>query len=142
MRSVISQVLLPAAALALLATPALAQTALPLGAPASGKATDDAPAEYTFVAKSAGVLSAAVQGSGDLALQLVDEDGQTVPDGTTDRDMNGSSGTELLSATIGEAGTYTVRVRVQGGDRSRCFADRLDGLGAHVSPLALRAANR
>jgi hypothetical protein len=112
------RLLLAAAAVALMATPALAQTPLPMGAPVQGKAADDAPAEYTFVAKSAGVLSAAVQGSGDLVLQLVDEDGQTVPDGTSDRDMGGSSGTELLSATIGEAGTYKVRVRVQGGDSS------------------------
>lgn len=118
MMSVLPRLLLPATALALMAGPAFAQTALPMGAPVQGKATDDAPAEYTFVAKSAGVLSAAVQGSGDLVLQLVDEDGQTVPDGTTDRDMNGSSGTELLSTTIGEAGTYKLRVRVQGGDAS------------------------
>ncbi|MCC7031523.1 MAG: PPC domain-containing protein [Acidobacteria bacterium] len=118
MTSVIPRLWIPAAALALMAAPAFAQTALPLDAPAEGRATDAAPAEYTFVAKSAGVLSAAVQGTGDLVLQLVDEDGQTVPNGTADRDLNGSSGTELLSATIGEAGTYKVRVRVQGGDAS------------------------
>jgi hypothetical protein len=104
---------------ALMSTPVAAQAPapLPMGAPAQGKAGDD-PTEYTLVAKSAGVLSVAVQGTGDLALQLVDEDGQQMPDGSTDRDMNGSEGTELLSTTITEPGTYRVRVRSQGGGGS------------------------
>jgi hypothetical protein len=97
---------------------AAAQGALPLDGPAPGRATDDKPADYTFTARSAGVLSAAVQGSGDLVLQLLDEDGQTFPDGTADRDLNDKPGTELLSVTIGEPGTYRVRVRVQSGNSS------------------------
>jgi hypothetical protein len=97
---------------------ALAQTPLPADAPAQGTATSDNPAEYTFVAKSAGVLAVAVQGTGDLALTLLDEDGQTVPEGTSDRDLNGSDGTELMSVTVGQPGTYRVRVRVQGSGSS------------------------
>lgn len=107
-----------AACVVLTSSPARAQSALPMGAPAAGTASSDAPAEYTVVAKTAGVLSAAVQGTGDLALSLVDEDGQTLPDGNADRDLNGSDGTELLSVTIGEPGTYRVRVRVQSGGSS------------------------
>ena len=56
--------------------------------------------------------SVAVQGTSDLSLQLVDEDGQVMPDGSTDRDLNGNEGTELLSVTLTEPGAYRVRVRV------------------------------
>jgi hypothetical protein len=97
---------------------AFAQSALPLGAPANGTATSDTPAEYAVDLKTAGVLSVAVQGTGDLALALVDQDGQSVPDGTADRDLNGSSGTELLSVTITEPGPYRLRVRQQGSGSS------------------------
>jgi hypothetical protein len=105
----------PALLLAL-AVPAAAQapTPLPLTGSAQGTVADEA-TEYTLTAKSAGVLTVAVQGTGDLALQLVDEDGQVLPDGTADRDMNGNEGTELLSARLTEAGAYRVRVRLQGG---------------------------
>jgi hypothetical protein len=104
--------------MALAAAPVSGQTPLPMGAPVSGTASDGAPAVYRVVAGTAGVLSVAVQGSGDLALALVDEDGQLLPDGAADRDLNGSEGTELLSVTIGEAGTYALRVRVQSGGSS------------------------
>lgn len=97
---------------------ASAQVPLPLEGPVSGRTTDERPAEYTVVARSAGVLSVAVQGTGDLMLQLLDEDGQTLPDGTADRDLNDKPGTELLSVTIGEPGTYRVHVRMQAGKSS------------------------
>jgi hypothetical protein len=90
-----------------------------MSGPTAGSATGDEPAEYTYAAKTAGILSVVVQGTGDLALALLDEDGQTVPDGTSDRDMNGSQGTELLSATITEPGMYRVRVRLQGSGSSK-----------------------
>lgn len=103
-----------------MAVPASAQSssALPMGAPAQGSVTDDGPTEYTVSAKTAGVLSVAVQGTGDLALQLVDEDGQVLPDGSTDRDLTGNEGMELLSTTVTEPGNYRVRVRLQGGSQS------------------------
>jgi hypothetical protein len=100
------------------ASTSYAQTALPIGSPANGTATSDAPAEYTVDLKAAGVLSVAVQGTGDLALALLDQDGQSVPDGTADRDLNGSAGTELLSVTITEPGPYRLRVRLQGSGSS------------------------
>jgi hypothetical protein len=86
---------------------------LPMGAPAQGKVSDG-PVEYAVAAKTAGVLSVAVQGTSDLSLQLIDEDGQVMPDGSTDRDLNGNEGTELLSATITEPGAYRLRVRSGG----------------------------
>jgi hypothetical protein len=85
-----------------------------MGAPAQGT-VGDAPTEYAVAAKTAGVLSVAVQGTSDLSLQLVDEDGQVMPDGSVDRDLNGNEGTELLSATITEPGAYRLRVRSAGG---------------------------
>lgn len=97
---------------------AAAQTALPLGAPAQGKVSQETETEYTMVAKTAGLLAVALQGDGDLAFAVTDEDGQTLPDGNVDRDLNGSSGTEMVSLLIPEPGTYKVRVRVQGTSSS------------------------
>jgi hypothetical protein len=106
-------------AMVMMAVSAAAQAPvpLPMGAPAQGTVSAS-PAEYAITAKSAGVLSVAVQGQGDLSLQLVDEDGQVLPNGSADRDLNGDEGTELLSATVSEPGSYRVRVRLQGGDKS------------------------
>ncbi len=95
-----------------------AQTALPLGTPQQGKVSSESPVEYTVVAKTAGLLGVALQGDGDLAFSVADEDGQTLPDGNVDRDLNGSEGTEMVSLLIPEPGTYKVRVRVQGGSAS------------------------
>lgn len=107
-------------ALAALAAPVAAQTRapLPMGAPAQASVNDEGPTEFTVSAKTAGVLSVAVQGTGDLSLQLVDEDGQVLPDGSTDRDLTGNEGMELLSTTVTEPGNYRVRVRLQGGSQS------------------------
>ena len=96
---------------------AQAPAPLPMGAPVQGTVSDT-PVEYTLTAKSAGVVSVAVQGQGDLSLQLVDEDGQVLPNGSVDRDLNGDEGTELLSTTVSEPGSYRVRVRLQGGEKS------------------------
>lgn len=98
-----------------LATAASAQTPLPMGAPQQGKVASGAATEYTVVAKTAGVLVAAVKGDSDLVLQVTDSDGQTVPEGSSDKDLNGNEGTELVSTVITEPGTYKVRVRVNGG---------------------------
>lgn len=97
---------------------AQAPAPLPMGAPAQNTVSSDSAVEYAVTAKSAGVLSVAVQGQGDLSLQLVDEDGQVLPNGSADRDLNGDEGTELLSATVSEPGSYRVRVRLQGGEKS------------------------
>jgi hypothetical protein len=97
-----------------LATPAAAQSPLPLGAPAKGQVPNGGAAEYTVVAKTAGVLVAAIKGDDDLVLHVTDSDGQTIPEGRSDRDLNGSSGTELVSVVIPEPGNYRVRVTVNG----------------------------
>lgn len=86
---------------------------LPIGKPLSATAANDAPAMYQFEAKSAGVLTVALQGTGDLAMILTDADGQAVPGGTTDQDLYGSTGTEQMMVTITEAGRYRLEVRQQ-----------------------------
>jgi hypothetical protein len=91
------------------------QTALPLGTPQQGKVTSENPTEYTVIAKTAGLLAVALSGDGDLAFQVTDEDGQTLPDGNVDRDLNGNDGHEMVSLLLPEAGTYKVRVRAQSG---------------------------
>jgi len=96
---------------------AFAQTALPTGSQKAAIASDK-PAEYTFAAKTAGVLTIAINGEGDLAFAVTDADGQTLPDGSIDRDMNGNSGLEMASVLIPEPGSYRVRVRLQGGSSS------------------------
>ncbi len=94
---------------------------LPMNGPVSAAATSEKPAEFTITAASAGVVLVAVQGTGDLVITLADEDGQVVPEGRSDRDLNGSGGTELLSATVTEPGKYTVVVALQGGGDQSTF---------------------
>jgi hypothetical protein len=101
------------------ATAALAQPALPLGKSESGRTSSSQPAEYRFVASSAGVLVIAAHGDGDLSLEVLDEDGQTVADGSADRDLNGSLGTEQFSVILGEAGAYRVQVKVRDNSPTR-----------------------
>jgi hypothetical protein len=98
-----------------LVSPAAAQTPLPMGAPAKGQVPNGGAAEYTLVAKTAGVLVAAVKGDDDLVIHVTDTDGQTIPEGRSDRDLNGSAGTELVSVVIPEPGNYRVRVTTNGG---------------------------
>jgi hypothetical protein len=100
---------------------ALAQPALPLGTMTKATTTDDAPAEFTFKAEGPGVLTVVVQGDGDLVIEVIDEDRQPVPDGTADRDLYGSTGNELLAVTLGEAGAYLIRVRIQMGGTKSTF---------------------
>ncbi len=98
---------------------AFAQSPLALGKTETGKVSDQEPVVYTFAAKTAGLISVAVQGTGgDLALVIADEDGQPLPDGNVDRDLNGNSATEQASVTITEPGSYQVRVRMQGSGAS------------------------
>lgn len=95
-----------------------AQPALPTGAPQKAAISADKPAEYTLAAKTAGVLTVAIHGEGDLAFTVTDADGQTLPEANIDRDMHGNAGLEMASVLIPEPGTYPVRVRLQGGASS------------------------
>ena len=127
-----------AAALAL-AVPLAAQTALPIGKQAQGRVSSGGSTDYTIVAKTAGVLVAAVRGDGDMVVQVTDSDGQTLPDGRSDRDLNGSTGNELLSVIIPEAGSYRVRVSVNGSGAARFDKARLHQaeFGSGMLPVKL-----
>lgn len=114
MASAVTRLVVTSVMAAALASPAAAQSPLPLGAPAKGQVPNGGAAEYTVVAKTAGVLVAAIKGDDDLVLHVTDSDGQTIPEGRSDRDLNGSSGTELVSVVIPEPGNYRVRVTVNG----------------------------
>jgi hypothetical protein len=88
---------------------------LPLGKVDAGTSTSDRPATYEFKATTAGLLSVAIQGEGDLALLVTDQDGQAVPEGSADRDLFGSAGSEQVLVTITEPGLYRVQVRLLDG---------------------------
>ncbi len=105
----------------LAAPPAWAQAPLALGKLESAKTTADAPAEYVLKAASAGVLTVAVLGEGDLVIEVLDAGGEQVPDGMSDRDINGNTGRELLAVTLTAPGDYRVRVRVQFGEETSTF---------------------
>lgn len=96
-----------------------AGTALPIGKTEAGQATNTTPASYQFKAATAGVLTVAVVGEGDVEIVITDEDGQAVQDGTQDRDLFGSTGTEQASVTFTEPGAYRVQVRVVDGQSSK-----------------------
>jgi hypothetical protein len=89
--------------------------ALPIGRLDAGVAANDKPAVFEFKAAAAGVLTVAVHGDGDLALSVTDQDGQQVPEGSSDRDYYGSGGIEQLMVTLTEPGTYRVSVRLLEG---------------------------
>jgi hypothetical protein len=107
-----------AAALVLFASAGSARQAgkglpLPIGKMEGGTATDGNPAVYTYTATTAGVLSVAVAGTGDLAIRVIDEDEQQVPEGSTDMDRFDSVGNEQLAVTLTEPGVYRIIVRMQ-----------------------------
>lgn len=105
----------------LAAPPVWAQAPLTLGKLESAKTTADAPAEYVLKAATAGVLTVAVLGDGDLVIEVFGADGEPVPDGMSDRDINGDTGRELLAVTLTAPGDYRVRVRVQFGEETSTF---------------------
>ncbi len=111
---------LAAAAVVLIAFPPLtfAQQPLPTGKTEKAAITPDKPVEYTLAAKTAGVLTIALHGEGDLAFDVTDADGQTLPEGSVDRDLHGNAGLEMASVLVPEPGAYKVRIRSQSGSSS------------------------
>jgi hypothetical protein len=101
----------PVVLLASLAGTASAQSAeLPLGKSQPGRITDGEGVTYRVTVPAAGVLSVAVEGAGDLMLQVLDADGQPLPDGRADADLDGKMGRETVSVRVTEAGVYQVRI--------------------------------
>jgi len=112
------------AVLALLLVPSLlpAQAALPMGNPVANALGDGgSPARFRMAATGPGILTVAVSGAEDLTLSVLDEDGQPVPEGNADRDLNGNMGSELISVVLFYAGTYFVEVRGNGVETAAKF---------------------
>lgn len=100
---------------ALLPALLVAQEPLPAG-PAEATLGSSGMTAYTFRAPAAGILTVAVKGSDDLSLAVMDVDGQPLPEGSSDADLHGSVGDEMLSLVLPEPGTYRIEVRALGGD--------------------------
>ena len=112
---VVSVVVLGLPALQALGQPAAGQK-LTVGGTQKGRADSSSAAVYQFAASSPGMLTVATRGAKDtdLYLSVADADGQALPEGTSDRDLEGSGSAEQLVVVLPAAGTYTVRVESRG----------------------------
>lgn len=72
--------------------------------------------EFQLTLPEAGLLTVAVQATddADLALNLVDEEGQPVTGGSIDADVDGHHGREYGVIALGAGGSYRLRVLVHG----------------------------
>ena len=85
---------------------------LPIGTVAGGTTNSENTATFQFSAETAGILTVVVRSTDetDLVLVVTDADGQTLPEGRSDRDLGGDSGAEQFAVTLPRAGVYHVRV--------------------------------
>lgn len=101
------------------------QSKLPLGKTESATTTSDDPSTYLLSVKKAGVLTVAIQGSGDLGILITDTDGQFISGGIGgsdgDRDLNGDTGKETITVIMHNKGDYNVQILDQSGDYSADF---------------------
>jgi hypothetical protein len=69
-------------------------------------------AVYGFKTESAGVLTIVVRSENgtDLYLLVTDSDGQPLPNGRSDQDLGGDTGSEQFAVTLPRAGDYRIRV--------------------------------
>jgi hypothetical protein len=111
------------AAAAIVAAPAVsraqAPAALPVGKTTAGQVSNRAATVYRFTAPSAGVLSVAVHADADVTLKVTDEDGQALPDGSSDRDLFGSGGNEQVMVSLPERGEYRVEIELLDGTSTK-----------------------
>jgi len=98
---------------------ATAQTALPVGKTLAGQVSSSTPTIYRFNAPAAGVLTVAIHADSDVTLAVTDQDGQELPEGSSDRDLYGAGGNEQVSVTLPEAGEYRVTVKLLGGSNAK-----------------------
>jgi hypothetical protein len=116
------RILLAAAAATVVApavTHAQAPAALSVGKTTAGQVSNRAATVYRFTAPSAGVLSVAVHADADVTLKVTDEDGQALPDGSSDRDLYGSGGNEQVMVALPERGEYRVEVELLDGNNTK-----------------------
>lgn len=98
---------------------AQAPAQLPVGKTIAGQTSDAAPAVFRFTAPAAGVLSVAARSDQDISIAVLDVDGQTVPDGSADRDLFGGTGNEQLAVTLTEPGEYRVQIQLVSGSSAK-----------------------
>ena len=93
---------------------------LPIGTVAGGTTSSENTATFQFSAETAGILTVVVRSTDetDLVLVVTDADGQTLPEGRSDRDLGGDSGAEQFAVTLPRAGVYHVRVEPFGSGLS------------------------
>lgn len=89
-------------------------TPLPMGEPASASVSSGGTVDFSFDADGAGLLTVSIytRGDADLYIELADAAGQSLD--TTDSNLNGHMGSEVLAAPIRVAGSYRIRVRGRG----------------------------
>lgn len=106
------------AATTFLSFPIQAQTALPMGSTAPGLLSFGEPATFTFEATAPGFLSVVVRAEAgeDLAINILDAESQSLPDGRADIDLGGDVGAEQLVVTLPYAGRYSVLVESLSGE--------------------------
>jgi hypothetical protein len=106
--------LIPCAAVALLSatTSGAAAQELQLGRVISVNTSGDHPADFSFRAEAAGILTVVARSSdsSDIVLVVADGDGQPIRDGRSDQDLGSNAGAEQFPFTIPRAGVYHVRV--------------------------------
>lgn len=80
-------------------------------------------ADFSFKARSAGILTVAARSLNDtdLMLMVTDSDGQPLPDGGSDQDLGGDVGAEQFAVTIPRADEYKVMVETFGGGDPASF---------------------
>lgn len=85
---------------------------LPIGSVTDGTTSSENTATFQFNAETPGILTVVVRSTDetDLVLVVTDGDGQTLPDGRSDRDLHGDSGAEQFAVTLTRAGMYRVRI--------------------------------
>lgn len=98
------------AMLSLGGAPLWAQAALPMTGKVTGTTADEAPAKFRFTPPGPGVLTVVVRASDDVTIRVVDADGQMLPEGSADKDLNGATGLEFLALPVGNADPLTVEV--------------------------------
>ncbi len=86
---------------------------LPIGSVTGSTTSSENTATFQFSAEMAGILTVVVRSTdeSDLVLVVTDADGQTLPEGRSDRDLGGDSGAEQFAVTLPRAGMYHVLVK-------------------------------
>ena len=93
---------------------------LQIGEILTGTSDSDNPTIYRFESEGPGLLALALRGRGEADLKIIvsDDLGQALPQGTIDRDLGGSRGTEQDLLTIPHAGNYLVTVGFFGSGKA------------------------